>query len=105
MKTVLTHLISWFMVGVLPLMAQSSTKSAFPTDAQIRDLLVERIDKQHQSVGIVVGIVDSTGRRTISYGKFDTGAYIPPATRHNVTNNGTQILEYVWLVAATNEAK
>ena len=73
MKTVLTHLISWFMVGVLPLMAQSSTKSAFPTDAQIRDLLVERIDKQHQSVGIVVGIVDSTGRRTISYGKFDTG--------------------------------
>ena len=73
MKTVLIHLISWFMVGVLPLMAQSSTKSAFPTDAQIRDLLVERIDKQHQSVGIVVGIVDSTGRRTISYGKFDTG--------------------------------
>jgi D-alanyl-D-alanine-carboxypeptidase/D-alanyl-D-alanine-endopeptidase len=72
-KTVLIHLISWFMVGVLPLMAQSSTKSAFPTDAQIRDLLVERIDKQHQSVGIVVGIVDSTGRRTISYGKFDTG--------------------------------
>lgn len=73
MKTVLTHLISWFMVGVLPLMAQSSTKSTFPTDAQIRDLLVERIDKQHQSVAIVVGIIDSTGRRTISYGKFDTG--------------------------------
>jgi mannose-6-phosphate isomerase-like protein (cupin superfamily) len=31
-------------------------------------------------------------------------AYIPPATRHNVTNNGTQILEYVWVVAPTNEA-
>jgi quercetin dioxygenase-like cupin family protein len=26
-------------------------------------------------------------------------AYIPPATRHNVTNNGTQVLEYVWVVA------
>jgi quercetin dioxygenase-like cupin family protein len=26
-------------------------------------------------------------------------AYIPPATRHNVTNTGTQALEYVWLVA------
>jgi quercetin dioxygenase-like cupin family protein len=26
-------------------------------------------------------------------------AYIPPATRHNVTNNGTQTLEYVWIVA------
>ena len=31
-------------------------------------------------------------------------AYIPPATRHNVTNNGTQILEYVWVVAPTTEA-
>jgi len=54
-------------------MAQSSIKSAFPTDAQIRDLLVERIDARHQSVGIVVGVIDSTGRRTISHGKFDTG--------------------------------
>lgn len=26
-------------------------------------------------------------------------AYIPPATRHNVTNTGSQILEYVWVVA------
>ena len=26
-------------------------------------------------------------------------AYIPPATRHNVTNNGTEVLEYVWVVA------
>jgi len=31
-------------------------------------------------------------------------AYIPPATRHNVTNNGTQTLEYVWVVAPTTEA-
>src|ERR1039457_168618 len=70
-KTVLIHLISGFVVGVLPLMAQPSTMPTFPTDAQIHDLLVERIEKQHQSVGIVVGIVDSTGRRTISYGKFE----------------------------------
>ena len=31
-------------------------------------------------------------------------AYIPPATRHNVTNNGAQILEYVWVVAPTMQA-
>jgi mannose-6-phosphate isomerase-like protein (cupin superfamily) len=31
-------------------------------------------------------------------------AYIPPATRHNVTNNGSQVLEYVWVVAPTTEA-
>ena len=26
-------------------------------------------------------------------------AYIPPGTKHNVTNTGTEILEYVWVVA------
>jgi mannose-6-phosphate isomerase-like protein (cupin superfamily) len=26
-------------------------------------------------------------------------AYIPPAMKHNVTNTGTEILEYVWVVA------
>src|SRR5208282_1917985 len=31
-------------------------------------------------------------------------AYIPPATRHNVKNTGSQVLEYVWVVAPTNEA-
>lgn len=28
-------------------------------------------------------------------------AYIPPATRHNVTNTGTEVMEYVWIVAPT----
>ena len=28
-------------------------------------------------------------------------AYIPPATRHNVTNTGAEPLEYVWIVAPT----
>jgi len=27
-------------------------------------------------------------------------AYIPPSTRHNVANNGTRTLEYVWIVAS-----
>ncbi len=33
-----------------------------------------------------------------------TLAYIPPATRHNVTNNGTEVLEYVWVVAPAAKA-
>ena len=32
-------------------------------------------------------------------------AYIPPATRHNVTNNGHKSLEYVWVVAPLQSAK
>jgi quercetin dioxygenase-like cupin family protein len=27
-------------------------------------------------------------------------AYIPPATKHNLTNTGTQVFEYVWVVAS-----
>jgi mannose-6-phosphate isomerase-like protein (cupin superfamily) len=30
-------------------------------------------------------------------------AYIPPGTRHNVTNTGTELLEYVWVVAPTGQ--
>jgi len=30
-------------------------------------------------------------------------AYIPPATRHNVKNTGSELLEYVWVVAPTSE--
>jgi mannose-6-phosphate isomerase-like protein (cupin superfamily) len=29
--------------------------------------------------------------------------YIPPATRHNVTNSGNQLLEYVYVVAPAAE--
>lgn len=53
--------------------AQSSSPHVFPSDSEIRNILIDRIDKQHQSVGIVVGLIDSSGRRTISYGKFDVG--------------------------------
>jgi mannose-6-phosphate isomerase-like protein (cupin superfamily) len=30
-------------------------------------------------------------------------AYIPPATRHNVANTGTELLEYVYIVAPAAE--
>lgn len=32
-------------------------------------------------------------------------AYIPPGTRHNVTNTGNEVLEYVWIVAPVGPAK
>jgi len=32
-------------------------------------------------------------------------AYIPPGTRHNVTNMGNEVLEYVWIVAPVGPAK
>lgn len=32
-------------------------------------------------------------------------AYIPPGTRHNVTNTGNEVLEYVWVVAPAGKTK
>jgi serine-type D-Ala-D-Ala carboxypeptidase/endopeptidase len=40
-------------------------------DTEIRNILIERINSQHQEVGIVVGISDSQGRRVIAHGKLD----------------------------------
>jgi mannose-6-phosphate isomerase-like protein (cupin superfamily) len=37
--------------------------------------------------------------------KEKTLAYIPPATRHNVTNTGKEVLEYVWVVAPVGAGK
>jgi serine-type D-Ala-D-Ala carboxypeptidase/endopeptidase len=36
-------------------------------------MLIDRTDVQHQSVGIVVGIIGPEGRRLIAYGQFDKG--------------------------------
>lgn len=44
---------------------------AFPPDQDIRAILADRVDARHQGVGIVVGVIDASGRRVISYGSFD----------------------------------
>jgi hypothetical protein len=41
-------------------------RAQVPTDAEIRTILSERIDKLHQNVGIAVGIIDANGRRFVS---------------------------------------
>lgn len=52
---------------------QSIPETAMPSDADIHQMLVNRIDVEHQSVGIVVGIIDSKGRRVIAYGALEKG--------------------------------
>jgi D-alanyl-D-alanine-carboxypeptidase/D-alanyl-D-alanine-endopeptidase len=41
------------------------------TDAEIRQILEERIDQKHQSVGIVVGVIEDRGERFIPYGALN----------------------------------
>jgi D-alanyl-D-alanine-carboxypeptidase/D-alanyl-D-alanine-endopeptidase len=52
---------------------QAVSEPAVPSDADIRQLLVDRIDAQRQSVGIVVGVIAPKGRRVISYGNLEKG--------------------------------
>jgi CubicO group peptidase (beta-lactamase class C family) len=53
--------------------AQEPSAALVPPDAEIRNILVQRIDEFHQSVGIVVGMVGPNGRKVVSYGALEKG--------------------------------
>src|SRR5262249_46473227 len=53
--------------------AQPKPAPTVPPDEEIRKILVERIDVQHQSLGIVVGVITPEGRRIVSYGHLAQG--------------------------------
>jgi serine-type D-Ala-D-Ala carboxypeptidase/endopeptidase len=53
--------------------AQEPSGLPIPTDSEIRNILVQRIDEFHQSVGIVVGMIGPNGRRVVSYGALEKG--------------------------------
>jgi CubicO group peptidase (beta-lactamase class C family) len=60
-----------------PLAPSDAAASPVPSDADIRKILVERVDVQRQSVGIVVGVIDASGRRIIAYGRRAAGDTAP----------------------------
>ena len=53
------------------LAAAPPPQSTIINDAEIRKILVDRIDARQLGVGIVVGVIEPSGRRVISYGTFD----------------------------------
>jgi serine-type D-Ala-D-Ala carboxypeptidase/endopeptidase len=69
-----------FRLRLLPCVAMLVVGSACaagtaraPSDADIRQILVNRIDKEKQGVGIVVGVIDAKGRRVVAYGSLEKG--------------------------------
>jgi CubicO group peptidase (beta-lactamase class C family) len=54
-----------------------STVWSIPDDAEIRRILIDRIDVRRQGVGIVVGVIDAHGRRVVSYGDASKGSPRP----------------------------
>ena len=57
--------------------AQSTTTNSLPSDAEIRAILAERVDTHRQSVGIVAGVIDSSGRRIVTYGRAAASGAVP----------------------------
>jgi CubicO group peptidase (beta-lactamase class C family) len=53
--------------------AQSKPAPTVLSDEEIRKILVERIEAQRQSVGIVVGVITPEGRHTVAYGHLAQG--------------------------------
>ena len=51
--------------------AKPAAPWVLPSDAEIRQILVNRIDVEQRGVGIVVGVVDAHGRRIVAYGKSE----------------------------------
>jgi serine-type D-Ala-D-Ala carboxypeptidase/endopeptidase len=69
-----------FRLSILLCFALSVVESAYaagpgvsPADSDIHRILVNRIDKDKQGVGIVVGVIDAKGRRIVSYGSLEKG--------------------------------
>jgi CubicO group peptidase (beta-lactamase class C family) len=55
----------------------AQTPARMPEDGQIRKVLADRIDVQQQGIGIVVGVIDSQGKRIVSYGSAAVGSRQP----------------------------
>jgi CubicO group peptidase (beta-lactamase class C family) len=58
------------VAGLVAAARGSAQTSTVPADAEIRQILVDRIDAQKQSVGIVVGVISPAGRRIVAYGQL-----------------------------------
>jgi serine-type D-Ala-D-Ala carboxypeptidase/endopeptidase len=63
--------LSWGL-PILSVLGLALPAPAVPTNSEIQALLKQRIDREKQSPGIVVGIIDPTGQRIISYGQLST---------------------------------
>jgi serine-type D-Ala-D-Ala carboxypeptidase/endopeptidase len=66
-------LVALLLALLFVTVSAAAAQSTFPTDAEIRKILADRIDTQRQGVGIVVGIIEPQGRRVVSYGALAKG--------------------------------
>jgi serine-type D-Ala-D-Ala carboxypeptidase/endopeptidase len=66
----LRRTLLWFLIAATAC-TQAPQPAQLAREPEIRGILEDRIEKYRQSVGIVVGLIESQGRRVIAYGKLD----------------------------------
>jgi CubicO group peptidase (beta-lactamase class C family) len=59
------------------LLSTYAVAAPIASDAEIRKILIDRIDAQQKGVGIVVGVIEPNGRRIVSYGNHDRSGKRP----------------------------
>ena len=65
------------IVMTLTLTPARGAAPAVPSVEELRRILVERVDAQHRSVGMVVGVITPEGRRVVPYGVCDQAGRRP----------------------------
>jgi hypothetical protein len=50
--------------------AQAPPESPFPPDSEIRQILASRVGRESLGIAMVVGTIDSKGRRVVAYMTF-----------------------------------
>ena len=74
-----TTVVVSVMIALLGAQAPiSSNERVLPSDGDIRQILRQRVDAQGKGIGMVVGVIEPSGARVVSYGQVGEGDQRPP---------------------------
>ena len=92
--------VSILLVLARPGATQPASRPRLLPDAGIARIVSDRIDAQHQGVGIVVGVIDASGRRIVAHGAFDTTPGSPPVSGDTLFEIGSATKVFTSLLLA-----
>ena len=61
---------TWMSLVPASSFAQAPVDTPIPSDAEIRQILKDRVGSENLGIGMVVGVVDARGRRVVAYGSL-----------------------------------
>jgi len=74
----LRSFVGWLLIASVSVVSAVAQEAPpVPSNAEIRKILAERIDKETRGVGIVVGVIEPAGRRIVAHGTFAKTMTVP----------------------------